>query len=204
MDRASIYYIEENGDIANAVFECNMTSGLFQSQGNWIVSSEVPSIHPNTGLAAVLLGEDGGYRVYYHDNDGAINELGYTTEDQWQYLGVISQDVNSLPALAAAFTGKDNITVASPRDDRHIGITRWHKDETWHRSTRPSQTSFISLFFLPLALAVPVADPADQQPCREPFRAISSQTRRLGGILPLTRQLRPTSACPPGMARPTP
>ncbi|KXX74529.1 Protein crumbs 3 [Madurella mycetomatis] len=134
---ASIYYIEEGGDIANAVFQCNMTSGLFQNRGNWIISNQVPSIHANTGLAAILLGAEGGYRVYYHDQDGAINELGYTVEYEWQYRGVISQDVNSLPALAAAFYGIGNITVASPRGESNIATTRWHRDETWRRSTLP-------------------------------------------------------------------
>ncbi|GAB1311653.1 Fucose-specific lectin [Madurella fahalii] len=137
MTIASIYYMEENGEIANALFHCNMTTGLFQSQGNWIVSNQVPSIHANSGLAAILLGPLGGYRVYYHDQDGAINELGYTQEYEWQYRGVISQDVNSLSALAAAFYGIENITVASPRDDSNIATTRWHRDGGWHRTTLP-------------------------------------------------------------------
>lgn len=111
-----------------------MTSGLFQSHGNWIISNQVPSIHADTGLAAILLGAEGGYRVYYHDQDGAINELGYTVDYQWQYRGVISQDVNSLPALAAAFYGIGNITVASSRGESNIATTRWHRDETWRRS----------------------------------------------------------------------
>ncbi|KAL2023562.1 hypothetical protein VTK56DRAFT_2170 [Thermocarpiscus australiensis] len=134
---ASIFYIDEQGNIANALFNCDMSTGLFQSQGNWIVSHDVPSIHPDTGLAAILLGAEAGYRVYYHDSDGAINELGYTTKDDWHHRGIVSHDINALPALAAAFTGKDNITVASPRDGRDIAVTRWDKDQTWHRSTLP-------------------------------------------------------------------
>jgi hypothetical protein len=113
-----------------------MSTGLFQSQGNWIVSGQAPSINKDTGLAIVLLGEDSGYRVYYHDREGAINELGYTPRDNWQYRGVISQDINSLPALAAAFSSNDNITVASPRDDQNIAVTRWHRDDSWHRCMR--------------------------------------------------------------------
>ncbi|KAL2262939.1 hypothetical protein VTK26DRAFT_8865 [Humicola hyalothermophila] len=136
---ASIFYIEESGEVANGYFECNMSTGLFQSTGNWIISGNrlAPSIHPDTGLAAVVLGATAGYRVYYHDNDGAINELAYTPGGDWEYLGVISNDINNLPALAATFTDKENITVVSARDDSNIALTRYNKDETWHRATIP-------------------------------------------------------------------
>ena len=132
---ASIFYIDEDGNIANAFFNCNMTTGMFLSQGNWVVSSGAPSIHSNSGLAAIVLGAESGYRVYYHDSDGAINELGYTNDDGWKYLGLISHDINSLPALGAAFSNKNNITVVSPRDEQNIGVTRYTKDDTWYRST---------------------------------------------------------------------
>lgn len=116
-----------------------MSTGFFQSKGNWVITGNrvAPSIHSNTGLAAVVLGESAGYRVYYHDTDGAVNELGYTNDDDWNYRGIISNDINSLPALAATFTQKENITVVSPRDNSNIAVTRYNKDETWHRSTAP-------------------------------------------------------------------
>src|SRR4051794_3888444 len=34
---ASIYYVERDGAIANALLECNMNTGLFKSNGNWII-----------------------------------------------------------------------------------------------------------------------------------------------------------------------
>ncbi len=110
-----------------------MTTGLFKTNGNWIVSDDDYSIHSNSGLAAVVLGATEGYRVYYHDSDGAINELKYYNK-VWAYNALISHDINSLPALGSAFSGSGNITVAGPRDDQTIGVTRLNKDESWYRS----------------------------------------------------------------------
>ena len=135
--RASIFYINDQGNITNGLFNCNMSTGLFQSQGNWVISSDVPSIHSNSGLTAVVLGSQAGYRVYFHDADGAINELGYTPEDNWGYRGIVSKDINSLPALGAAFSGEKNITVASPRDESNMAVVRLNKDDSWFRSTSP-------------------------------------------------------------------
>jgi hypothetical protein len=111
-----------------------MTTGKFDFGGNWIASVDVPSIHNNTGLAVVNLGEDGGYRVYYHDEDGMINELAYFNK-QWRPRGPITRDVNILPALGAAFSGVENITVVSSRDSENIGVTRWNRDGSWFHST---------------------------------------------------------------------
>lgn len=111
-----------------------MSTGLFQSEGEWVISTGVPSVHDNSGLAAVLLGSTAGYRVYFHDNDGAINELTYTNS-LWSYTGIVSKDINSLPALAAAFTGTNNITIVSPRDAQDIAATRLNSDSTWFRCT---------------------------------------------------------------------
>jgi hypothetical protein len=132
--RTSMFYITESGKIANGYFNCDMSTGLFKSVGNWIVSDGAPSIHSNTGLAVVVLGSQAGYRLYYHDSDGAINEISYYNS-KWQYSQLISHDINSLPGLGAAFSGTNNITVASPRDEQNIGVTRLNKDDSWYRST---------------------------------------------------------------------
>ncbi|KAK0671375.1 hypothetical protein QBC41DRAFT_56141 [Cercophora samala] len=135
---ASIYYLTERYEIANGLFHCNMTTGLFESKGNWIISKLAPSVHQNTGLASLLLGEQGGYRLFYHNKDGQVAQLGYTTDDgQWLYRGMVSKDVNTVPALGVAHSGKENITVASTRDLSNIGITRYNSEKTWWRSTLP-------------------------------------------------------------------
>ncbi|KAL2158388.1 hypothetical protein VTH06DRAFT_4436 [Thermothelomyces fergusii] len=137
MTYASIWYIDKTNNITNGFFTCNMTSGRFLLQGNWTITSGAPSIHSNSGLSAIVLGEDTGYRVYFHDEDGAINELYYTLDSGWEHRGPISQDINSLPAVGAGFSGRGNITVASPRDERNIAVTRFNRDETWFRTTLP-------------------------------------------------------------------
>ncbi|EAQ89649.1 hypothetical protein CHGG_06268 [Chaetomium globosum CBS 148.51] len=136
---ASIWYITEQNTVANGLFICNDNTGRFepQEEGNWVISPDTATIHSNTGLASVVLGQDTGYRVYYHDSDGAINELHYTRDTGWEHRGIISQDINSLPGLGVAFSGKGNITVAAPRDDQNIAVTRWNSDETWFRTTLP-------------------------------------------------------------------
>ena len=125
--------MDDEGNIATAVYHCNMDTGKLRSQGNFIISNDVPSLHPNSGIAAVVLGQQ-GYRVYYHDNDGAINELAYIDKG-WRYRGTISSDINALPALAAAYSGTENITVASSRDEWNIAVTKWNRDGTWFRCT---------------------------------------------------------------------
>jgi hypothetical protein len=171
-----MFYIDSQGNIANALFNCNMTTGLFVSQGNWIISNGAPSIHSNSGLAAVVLGSTAGYRVYFHDNDGAINELAYTASTDWQYNGIISHDINSLPALAAAFGSTNNITVASARDEQNMAATRYNKDETWFRCTDPPYLSFLP--------SLRPANLDEQQLCHTHSRAISPPLTPRGRISP--------------------
>ncbi|KAK0633101.1 hypothetical protein B0T14DRAFT_505848 [Immersiella caudata] len=135
---ASVYYVERDGAIANALLECNMNTGLFKSNGNWIISGEDNTVHANTSLAAVLLGSTGGYRVYYNDADMTINEIGYQPGgDGWVWRGIISKDIQATPALGAFFTGKENITVASVRDAQNVEVVRYNSDTTWRISTFP-------------------------------------------------------------------
>ncbi|KAK5663174.1 hypothetical protein OQA88_6591 [Cercophora sp. LCS_1] len=134
---ASIYYIEVGGAVANILVECEMKTGIFRNTGNRIVSDDETTVHQNTSLAAVLLGASGGYRAYFHDENMAINELGYTKDGGWEYRGIVSPDHQQWPALGAAFTGSQNITVASARDNENIETTRFFSDQTWHITTLP-------------------------------------------------------------------
>ncbi len=111
---------------------CDMKTGKFVSQGNWIISDGVPSVHNETGLAALVLGQTAGYRVYFHDRNQSINQLSYTNDNGWQYGGLVSQDTQSSPAIHAAFADKSNITVVTPKDSRNIEVSRWNSDNSWH------------------------------------------------------------------------
>ncbi|KAK3363357.1 hypothetical protein B0T25DRAFT_627541 [Lasiosphaeria hispida] len=134
---ASVFYVNNNNGLCNALFECNMATGLFKSQGNWVISDGAPSVHNNTGLSVVLLGATGGYRVYYHDEDMLISEIGYTQDSGWEYRGIISHDPQISPAIGAAFTGKENITIVNARDEQNMEAARYYQDETWRITTFP-------------------------------------------------------------------
>jgi hypothetical protein len=53
--------------------------------GNWVVSGPAPPNHNNSG-GVVLRSEQGGYRVYYHDENMAINELSYSSSSEWAHF----------------------------------------------------------------------------------------------------------------------
>jgi uncharacterized protein (DUF1501 family) len=111
-----------------------MTTGKFVTEGSYDISKNAPSVHSKTGLAAVVLGSKTGYRVYYHNANQSISEIGYTTADNWNYNGIISQDTQSSFAIHAAFSGKNNISVVTPRDSKNIEVTRYNSDSSWHIS----------------------------------------------------------------------
>lgn len=130
--RASIFYQSERGEIVNSLFQCDWSSGKFTSQGSWVISGDSPSVNSQTGLASLVLGSTAGYRVYYHDEDQAINEIGYTTETGWHYREMVSPDHPASSAIHAAFTGNANISVVFPRDSENIEVTRFNTDDSWH------------------------------------------------------------------------
>jgi hypothetical protein len=130
--RASLFYQSENGQIINGLFQCDWSTGKFTSQGSWAISGDTPSVNDHTGLASVLLGSDSGYRVYYHDEDQTVNELGYTSADGWKYRQMVSPDHPASTAIHADFSGKSNISVIFPHDSENFEVTRFNTDTTWH------------------------------------------------------------------------
>lgn len=131
--RASLFYQTDHGEIINGLFQCDWLSGKFVSQGEWVISGDAPSVSSNTGLASLVLGSTAGYRVYYHDDNQAVNEIGYTTETGWHYRDMVSPDHHSASsAIHAAFTGNANISVIFPRDSENIEVTRFNTDDSWH------------------------------------------------------------------------
>jgi hypothetical protein len=158
-----------NDNIINSYWKCDPNTGYWLSQGDWPISDGAPSVAENTGLAAVLLGDTDGYRVYYHDNNMTLRQLGYTSDTSWQDEGSISQDENLGNAIAAVFTSKNgNITVAAPKGSDNIEVSRWFSDDSWHISkfhpTRQSSKQH--------ALMIPSnTDILTQQPFHAPYLA---------------------------------
>lgn len=130
---ASVFYLDKDNGIANAVLECDMQTGLFKSQGNWIISDSAHSIHPNSGLAVVLLGSSQGYRVYYHDENMAVNELGYAQDEGWEWRRVVSPYHQPMPAMAIGSTNA-NITIVTAYDEDNLEEIRYNSDGLWWTS----------------------------------------------------------------------
>ncbi|KAI1105979.1 hypothetical protein F4804DRAFT_80498 [Jackrogersella minutella] len=134
---ASIFYLDNNDEIVNALLKCDWNTGHWQSSGEYITSEGSPKVSPTSALSVVLLGSTDGYRVFYNDLEGTLHQVGYTTSTAWAYYGVVSQDQTSAQAIGSTFTDKNNISVVRPRDDKNIGVSRWYSDNLWHISTLP-------------------------------------------------------------------
>ncbi|KAI1875932.1 uncharacterized protein JN550_001428 [Neoarthrinium moseri] len=138
---ASIFYQDEGDDIINSLLKCDTNTGYWLNTGDWIVSDGAPSISNSTGLAAVLLGSNDGYRVYYHDTNNTLCQLGYTSDTEWDYKGSVSHDGKLGNAIAAAWSKNKNITVATPKDGENIEVSRFFDDNLWHVTTFPRPLS---------------------------------------------------------------
>ncbi|KAI1212508.1 uncharacterized protein F4807DRAFT_413315 [Annulohypoxylon truncatum] len=133
---ASIFYLDNNDEIINALLKCDWNTGHWQNTGEYITSGGSPKVSPTSALSVVLLGSMDGYRVYYNDLEGSLHQIGYTTATSWAYYGLVSNDKTSAQAIGSTFS-KKNITVMRPRDDNNIGVSRLFSDNLWHLSTFP-------------------------------------------------------------------
>ncbi|RFU80027.1 hypothetical protein TARUN_2145 [Trichoderma arundinaceum] len=142
---ASIFWHAENGYIVNGFYNCNPETGALVQQGEYNIShtAQVKSVHNNTGLAVELLGSTAGYRVFYHDAEGQVNEMSYTQKTDWDYYGTVSQDPASGFALASAHSAANNISVVFPKSAKDIEVSRLNQDGKWHISTFPETVSNI-------------------------------------------------------------
>ena len=79
--------------------------------------------HPDTDLAALVVGETGGYRVFYKDENGTTSILQYKprtdmSDGGWSYGGHISLDNTTGLSIHAGFVNPARITaVVSNVDD---------------------------------------------------------------------------------------
>jgi len=132
-----------------------MRTGKFIRRGNWPVNKEFPPASPNSGLAALILGESAGYRVYYHDKDMRVNEIGFTNDQKWIYRGIISEFPQTSSAIHAAFGDKGsnaNISVAMTHGSDNIGISRLFKDGYWHLCTQRGTSILLGRLQNPLVV----------------------------------------------------
>ncbi|KAI1774160.1 hypothetical protein F4818DRAFT_74961 [Hypoxylon cercidicola] len=130
---AAMWYQNSNNQIVEALWMCDPTGHFIPAStpNQWIVSSDQP-ITPNTGLSAVNLGQDSGYRIYFHDNHMATSTLRYTSADGWGVDGNITQDtaVRTLP-ISAGITDTSRISVVYGRGPSNIEVSTLQRDGTW-------------------------------------------------------------------------
>lgn len=129
--QASIFYLDNNDEIVNALLKCDTNTGHWGNTGEYVISGGSPKVAPNTGLSAVLLGATDGYRVYYNGLDGTLHQIGYTSSTTWKYYGVVSNDKMSAQAIGSTFSN-GNITVIRSRDSKNMGVSRLYSDHSWH------------------------------------------------------------------------
>uniref|UniRef100_A0A0D2Y0V9 Fucose-specific lectin n=1 Tax=Fusarium oxysporum (strain Fo5176) TaxID=660025 RepID=A0A0D2Y0V9_FUSOF len=112
---------------------CNMTTGKLVRDREFQISAAagVDSIHNETGLSIVNLGEKDGYRLFYHDKDRKVKMLWYTDDDGWNDGGAISQDTAGGMALGSTIHDLKNITVPFPKDSENIELSRLDKSGLW-------------------------------------------------------------------------
>ncbi|KAH8838173.1 hypothetical protein MCOR27_006714 [Pyricularia oryzae] len=137
---ASIFYQAEDGSLVNTYQECDLSTGKFRRLTTDIISKDAPApIHPESGLASVLLANEGtneGYRLFYHDDKKQVNVIGFRpATSKFYYDGIVSQDMPSGMALAAGFNSNRNYSVVFPRDDENLEHARATADDSRHGIT---------------------------------------------------------------------
>jgi hypothetical protein len=132
---ASLIYQNNNDDIVNAVYMCDFQTGEYKHVESSVISDRAgtPAVHPKTGLSVTLLGEQEGYRVFFHDRAKALQHLKYTQVENWSYGGPVSTNTNrSGMAIHSMFSGVRNVSVVTPRDAANMEVSRLNIDGAWH------------------------------------------------------------------------
>lgn len=111
---------------------CDTKTGHWTNAGDYQISLGATTPSPSTGLAAVVLGEHAGYRVFYKDVSNRLRCLGYVPNGPWGDWGAVSNDETDAVAIAAAFTEWDNMTVVTPKGKGNMEVSQFHKDGLWH------------------------------------------------------------------------
>ncbi|KAF4957006.1 hypothetical protein FGADI_3418 [Fusarium gaditjirri] len=138
---AQVFWQTEDNTIVQGKYICNMTTGKLVRDREFQISAAagVDSIHNETGLSIVNLGEKDGYRLFYHDEDRKVKMLWYTDDDGWNDGGDISQDPAGGMALGSTIHDLKNITVPFPKDYENIELSRLDKSGLWTLDAFPNK-----------------------------------------------------------------
>ncbi|KAI8712544.1 hypothetical protein NCS52_01352800 [Fusarium sp. LHS14.1] len=134
---ASVFFQNEDGEIANCFYECDMETGRLNrtSESYPSLIARVDSVHERTGLSVELLVDQVGYRQYrlfYHNTDRQIMMMSWEQDEKlWTDAGRVSQDTDHGMALASAYQEGKDISVVSPRGSSDIEVARLPQDDLW-------------------------------------------------------------------------
>ncbi|RSL66557.1 hypothetical protein CEP54_003645 [Fusarium duplospermum] len=140
---ASVFFQNEDGDIANCFYECDMETGRFNRTAESYPSliARVDSVHERTGLSVELLADQVGYRQYrlfYHNSDRQIMMMSWEQgEKLWVDAGRVSPDTSLGIALASTYHEGKAIPVVSPRGSGDIEVARLPRDDVWQLESFP-------------------------------------------------------------------
>ncbi|KAK8050869.1 hypothetical protein PG993_002254 [Apiospora rasikravindrae] len=114
----------KDGHIVEALFTCNDT-GYYEpveGEGAYKLTTDRGIAMPKspTDMTALLLGEEGGYRLHYKEaQNSSIYSIKYEPKEKggWVSAGA-SEPYSSVGNIAAGFAVPERITVVTPQSDR--------------------------------------------------------------------------------------
>ncbi|KAK7428058.1 hypothetical protein QQZ08_005490 [Neonectria magnoliae] len=150
---ASIFYQTTDDSLVNAYFQCDYETGSYNttSEGEWKLSDAVGdfSIYEKTGLSVVELGDAGGFRLFYHDEDQRVNLMAYNDDTDWQLLGPVSQKQPASESITSIQTSGVNVSVAFPYNDKNIAVAQFRENEKDKWILNMTLESSVSPYSLP-------------------------------------------------------
>ncbi|KPM41119.1 hypothetical protein AK830_g5415 [Neonectria ditissima] len=144
---ASIFYQTTDDSLVNAYFQCDYETGSYNTteEGEWKLSESVGdfSVYEKTGLSVVELGDAGGFRLFYHDEDERVNLMAYDDDTDWQLLGPVSRKKPASQSITSIQTNGVNVSVAFPYNDENIAVAQFreNKKDKWILSSFPTPFS---------------------------------------------------------------
>ncbi|KAI1824626.1 hypothetical protein F4861DRAFT_548532 [Xylaria intraflava] len=183
---SGIWYLNDANNIVHALWKCNET-GHFVNASNpnqWVLTPDGESVSAKTGLAALNLGRDAGYRVFYKQEDFTTSAFMYTTDSGWSWDGNISQDQLAGFPIAAGFSDPDRISVVFPRDEANIELSYLYNG-TWSIITFPGDVHVAGHnssedFQSPTNATDPLDFDVEDSPGAKPLDAWDGQVKAIG------------------------
>ncbi|KAH7310439.1 hypothetical protein B0I35DRAFT_358118 [Stachybotrys elegans] len=134
---AYLFYQADDTKIMNALFICNLTTGNYFADPNEVYSvsddAGAPSVHETSGLAVEDLGDAGGFRVFYHDEDERVNMVAWDEDTDWIYLGPVSRKSVTGRSIGSALADDRAVSVAFPHDNGNIAVAQFNEtaEDQW-------------------------------------------------------------------------